>query len=65
MKQQYISEIAIYELYCDDINPENINNTILCYMDRDTFLSPIKTEDVNKVIAQDMKDRYYYKKMKT
>ena len=34
-------------------------------MDRDTFLSPIKTEDVNKGIAQDMKDRYDYKKMKT
>ena len=46
-----INKIAMYDICYNYINPKHKNNTVLYYMDIDTFLAHIKTEDVNKNIA--------------
>ena len=50
-----ISKILMYEFQYDYIKPRYQNNAILCYMDTDSFIIDIKTENFYKDIANDIK----------
>ena len=53
-----ISKTLMYEFWYDHIKPKYQNNARLCYMDRDSFIIHIKTEDVYKDIADDVEKRF-------
>ena len=46
----------MYEYWYDYIKPKYQNNTKLCYMDADSFIVYIKTEDFYKDISDDIKN---------
>ena len=48
-----ISKILMYEFWYDYMKPKYGDNVKLCYMDTDSFIIYIKTEDFYKVIADD------------
>ena len=48
----------MYEFWCDYIKPKYQNNSKLCYMDTDSFIIHIETEDFYKDIAGDVKKIY-------
>ena len=50
-----ISKTLMYEFWYDYIKPKYQNNAKLCYMDTDSFIIHIKTEDFYKDIADDVK----------
>ena len=49
-----ISKTLMHELWYDYIKPKYQNNAKSCYMDTDSFIINIKTEDVCKNIADDI-----------
>ena len=49
-----ISKIAMYEFWCDYVKPKYQDNAKLCYMDTDSFIIYIKTEDICADIAKDV-----------
>ena len=53
-----ISKALIYEFWYDYIKPEYQDNAKLCYMDTDSFIINIKTEDFYEDIADDVKKRF-------
>ena len=53
-----ISKLLMYELWYDYMKPKYGNNVKLCYMDTDSFIMNIKTEDFYKDIANDVEKRY-------
>ena len=53
-----ISKTLMYEFWYDYIKPEYKNKAKLCYMDTDSFVIHIKTEDLYKDIAHDVEKRY-------
>ena len=48
----------MYEFWCDYIKPKYQNIAKLCYMNTDSFIIHIKTEDFYKSIAGHNKNRY-------
>ena len=54
-----ISKTLMYEFWYDYIKPKYGDNTRLCYMDTDSFIMHIKTEDFYKDIALHG-DRWFY-----
>ena len=48
----------MYEFWYDYIKPKYQNNVNLCYMDTDSFIIYIKTEDFYKDIADDVEKRF-------
>ena len=52
-----ISKTFMYEFWYDCIKPKYQNNAKLCYMDADSFIIHIKTEDVYEDIADDVEKR--------
>ena len=50
-----ISKTLMYEFWYDYIKPKYQNNAKLSYMDTDSFIIHIKTEDFYKDIADDVK----------
>ena len=50
-----ISKTMIYEFWYDYIKPKYQNNAKLCYMNTDSFIIHIKTEDFYKDIVEDVK----------
>ena len=52
------SKILMYELWYDYIKPKYDNDVKLCYMDTDSFVMNIKTEDLYKDIANDVDKRF-------
>ena len=50
-----ISKILMYEFRYDYIEPKHPNNAKLCYMDTDSFIIHIKTKNVYKGIANNIK----------
>ena len=48
-----ISKTLMYEFWYDYMKPKYGNNVKLCYMDTDSFIMHIKTEDIYKDIADD------------
>ena len=53
-----ISKTLMYELCYNYIKPKFQNNAKLCYMDTDTFIINIKTEDFFEDIANDVEKRF-------
>ena len=48
----------MYEFWYDYIKPKYKYSVKLCYMDTDSFIIHIKTEDVYKNITNDVEKRY-------
>ena len=48
----------MYEFWYDYVKPKYNDNIKLCYMDTDSFVMNIKTEDFYKDIANDVKNRF-------
>ena len=53
-----ISKILMYEFWYDYIKPKYQGNAKLCYMDADSFIINVKTEDVYEDIAKDVEKRF-------
>ena len=53
-----ISKTLMYEFRYDYMKPKYGNNVKLCYMDTDSFIMNIKTEDFYKDIANDVEKRF-------
>ena len=53
-----ISKILMYEFWYDYMKPKYGNNVNLSYMDTDSFIMSIKTEDFYKDIANDVEKRF-------
>ena len=45
----------MYEFCCGCVKPKYHENAKLCYMDTDSFIISIKTENIYKDIANDVK----------
>ena len=46
-----LSKIKMYECWYDEMKPKYKDRVRLCYMDTDSFIMHIKTEDFYKYIA--------------
>ena len=53
-----ISKTLMYEFWYDYMKPKYDDNVKLCYMDNDSFIMRIKTEDFYKDIANDVEKRF-------
>ena len=53
-----ICKILMYEFWYDYMKPKYGDNVKLCYMDTDSFIMHIKTEDFYKDIADDVEKRF-------
>ena len=53
-----IGKILMYEFWYDYIKPKYNDNVRLCYMDTDSFVMHIKTNDFYKDIASDVENRF-------
>ena len=53
------SKILMYEFWYDYMKPKYNDNVRLCYMDTDSFVMHIKTNDFYKDIASDVENRFY------
>ena len=53
-----ISKTLMYEFWYDYMKPKYGDNVKLCYMDTDSFIIHIKTEDFYKDIANDLEKRF-------
>ena len=53
-----ISKILMYEFWHDFMKPKNNDNVRLCYMDTDSFVRHIKTNDFYKDIASDVENKF-------
>ena len=48
----------MYEFWYDFMKPKYNDNVRLCYMDTDSFIMNIKTNDLYKDIANDVENRF-------
>ena len=53
-----ISKILMYEFWYDYMKPKYDDNVKLCYIDTDSFIMHIKTEDFYRDIANDVEKRF-------
>ena len=53
-----IGKILMYEFWYDYMKPKYDNDVKLCYMETDSFVMNIKTEDFDKGIANDVEKRF-------
>ena len=53
-----ISKTLMYEFWYNYIKPKYRDNVKLCYMDTDSFIMHIKTEDFYKDIVNDVEKRF-------
>ena len=53
-----ISKILMYEFWYNYMKPKYNDSVKLCYMDTDSFIMNIKTEDFYKDIANDVEKRF-------
>ena len=53
-----ISKLLMYEFWCDYMKSKYGDNVKLCYMDTDSFIINIKTEDFYKDIVNDVEKRF-------
>ena len=53
-----LSKTAMYEFCYDYVKPKNGENAKLCYVDTDSFIINIKTEDFYEDIADDVEKRF-------
>ena len=48
----------MYEFWYDYVKPKYGENAKLCYMDTDSFIVHVKTDDIYKDIAEDVETRF-------
>ena len=60
-----ISKALMYEFWYDYMKPKYANDVKLCYMDKNSFIMNIKTNDFYKDISNDIKNRFDTSKMKS
>ena len=53
-----LSKIKMYEYMYNEMKPKYGNRIRLCYMDTDSFIMHIKTENFYKDIAKDVEEKY-------
>ena len=53
-----LCETVIYQFWYDYVKPKYGKNAKLCYMDTDSFIVHVKTEDICKDIAEDVETRF-------
>ena len=53
-----ISKTLMYEFWHDYMKPKYNDNVKLCYMDTDSFIMNIKTNDFYEDIASDVENRF-------
>ena len=53
-----ISKTLMYEFWYDCMKPKHNNDVKLCYMDTDSFIMNIKTNDFYKDIANVVENRF-------
>ena len=53
-----ISKLLMYEFWYEYMKPKYDDNVKLCYMDTDSFIMNIKTEDFYKDVANDVEKRF-------
>ena len=53
-----LSKLIMYEFHYDYMLPKYGDNIEFCYMDTDSFIYDIKTEDFHKDIAEDVEKRF-------
>ena len=58
-----ITKILMYEFWYDYMKPKYGDNVKLCYMDTDSFIMHIKTEDFYKDIADDVEKDLIHQNM--
>ena len=55
---QELSKILMYEFWYDYVKPKYGEKAELCYMDTESFIVYIKTDDIHKDIAEDVETRF-------
>ena len=53
-----LSKTVMYEFWYDYVKPKYGKNEKLCYMDADSFIVYVKTDDICKGIAEDVETRF-------
>ena len=53
-----VSNTVMYEFWYDYVKPKYGENAELCYVDTDSFIVHVKTEDIYKDIAEDVETRF-------
>ena len=53
-----LSKTVTYEFWYDHLKPKYGENAKLCYMDTDSFIVHVKTDDIYKDIAEDVEKRF-------
>ena len=53
-----LSKLLMYEFWYDYVKPKYDEKSKLCYMDTDSFIIYIKTDDIYKDIAKDVENRF-------
>ena len=54
-----LSKILMYEFWYDYVEPKYGEKAKFCYMDKDSFIVYIKTDDIYKHIAEDVETRFH------
>ena len=54
----YLSKTVIYEFLYDYIKPKYCEKPKQCYMDTDSFIVHVKTDDIYRDIAEDIETRF-------
>ena len=52
-----LSKTVMHEFWYDYVKPKYGKNAKLCYMDTDSFIVHVKTDDIYKDIAEDIETR--------
>ena len=53
-----LSKTVMYEFWYDYVKPKYGETAKLCYMDTDSFIVHVKTDDIYKDIAEDVETRF-------
>ena len=53
-----LSKVLKYEFWYDYVIPKYGEKAKLCYMDTDSFIVYIKTDDIHKDLAEDVETRF-------
>ena len=53
-----LSKTVMHEFWYDYVKPKYVENAKLCYMDTDSFIVHLKTDDIYKDIAEDVETRF-------
>ena len=52
-----VGKTVMHGFWCDYVKPKYGENAKLCYMDTDSFIVHVKTDDIYKSIAEDVETR--------